>query len=141
MTVDTAFDRMPQKGRMLLLDRVLDISETLISCSARDHRSPEYPLRIGGRLMGASLVELGAQAAAAHASIHDFGGHHAGLILVLHNVTITLTDADAAIGRFTCSAERLYFDDGFARYGFSVCDEVEVLIQGEATFKMQAKDK
>lgn len=140
MTIERAFERMPQKGPMLLLDSIIVIGETSISCRVRDHRSPSYPLRIEGRLMGGSLVELGAQAAAAHASMHGMGGSHAGLLLALHDVTITLADADKAVGLFTCTAERLYFDDGFARYGFVIRDEIEDRVYGEATLKMQAID-
>jgi predicted hotdog family 3-hydroxylacyl-ACP dehydratase len=133
-----AFDRMPQKGAMMLLESIVDIGESTITCRARDHRGADYPLRIDGRLMGASLVELGAQAAAAHASMYGIDGRHAGLLLALHDVTILLADADDAIGRLTCAAERIFFDDGFARYCFSVRDEDDVRIYGQATLKMQA---
>ena len=74
MSLEAALARMPQKGAMQLLERILDLDKTTIRCLARDHRAADYPLRIEGRLMGASLVELGAQAAAAHASLHGVGG-------------------------------------------------------------------
>jgi predicted hotdog family 3-hydroxylacyl-ACP dehydratase len=131
---------MPQKGVMLLLERIIACSEKSISCRAADHRQPDYPLRIDGKLMGVSLVELGAQAAAAHASMHGIGGHHAGLLMALRDVEVSLADGDAAAGRFAAHAEQLYFDEGVARYRFSICDDNGEQIHGVAMLKMRAID-
>lgn len=138
MSFQYALDRMPQKGAMLLLERVVALDETTIRCLARDHRGPGYPLRIDGRLMGVSLIELGAQAAAAHASLHGIGGPHAGLLLALYNVEIRLADGDAAVGLFTAEAERIYFDEGVARYRFSIADDEGERLCGETMLRMQA---
>jgi predicted hotdog family 3-hydroxylacyl-ACP dehydratase len=140
MSLEAALARMPQKGAMQLLERILDLDKTTIRCLARDHRAADYPLRIEGRLMGASLVELGAQAAAAHASLHGVGGDHAGLLLSLYNVRIDLADADLAVGCFVIAAEQVFFDDGMARYRFSIRDEAQERLCGEAMLKMQAID-
>lgn len=138
MSLRYALDRMPQKGAMLLLEAILEIDETSVTCRARDHRAPDYPLRIDGRLMGISLIELGAQAAAAHASLHGIGSSHAGLLLALYDVEVLLADGDAAVGRFAARAERLYLHDGTARYRFTVRDEAEERLRGEAMLRMQA---
>lgn len=138
VSVPDALDMMPQKGTMRLLERVVESSETAITCQARDHRPLDYPLRIGGMLLGVSLVELGAQAAAAHASLHGIGGHHAGLLLALHDVEVKLQNGDDATGCFLAHAEQLYFDEGVARYRFSVCDECGERVRGEAMMKMRA---
>ena len=140
MNIQRALDMMPQKGAMRLLERVIDIDETMIMCRARDHRQPSYPLRIDGRLMGISFVELGAQAAAAHASLHGIGGHHTGLLLALHDVEVNLEDGDAAVGRLICHAEQLFFDNGVARYRLSIHDDNSEQLRGEAMLKMQAVD-
>ena len=138
MSVQDALDMMPQKGTMRLLERIVDANATAITCQARDHRHPDYPLRIDGKLMGVSLVELGAQAAAAHASLHGVGGRHAGLLLSLQDVIVDLQDGDTAIGCFVVQAEQLYFDEGVARYRFTVSDDRGERIRGEAMLKMRA---
>lgn len=138
MNLHSALDRMPHKGAMLLLESIIGIDETTIHCRACDHRAPDYPLRIDGKLMGVTLIELGAQAAAAHASLHGIGGHHAGLLLALFNVEILLADGDAAVGCFSAIAEQVYFDHDMARYRFSVRDQQGEQLRGEAMLKMQA---
>lgn len=138
MTSDLALTRMPQKGPMLLIAEVLASDETTLRALARDHRGEDYPLRIAGRLAVPTLVEVGAQAAAAHASLHSIGGAHAGLLLALHGVEILEDDADAVEEPLEVTVERLYFDDNGARYRFEILDGACVLLRGEATLKMQA---
>ena len=138
MSYQHAIDRMPQKGDMCLIDEVLDANETSITCRAKDHSTAAYPLRIDGQLMKASLVELGAQAAAAHASLFGIGDHHAGMLLALHNVEVSQGDADLAESPLNATAERLHFDDTGARYRFAVNTETEEILSGEAMLMMQA---
>ena len=57
-----ALARMPHKGNMRLIDRVVSVSERQIHCIATPHNDATYPLRIDGTLFSACLVELGAQA-------------------------------------------------------------------------------
>lgn len=138
MNFQDAIDRMPQKGVMCLIQEVLSADEMSIRCRAKDHRTVDYPLRIAGQLMTASLVELGAQAAAAHASLYGIGTHHAGMLLALQNVEIREPDDPLADDVLEASAERLHFDDAAARYRFVVhCRSSEVL-SGEAMLMMQA---
>lgn len=138
MSFQDALDRMPQKGAMLLIEEVLGADEGTIFCRARDHRGADYPLRVSGQLMTISLVELGAQAAAAHASLFGVGGHHAGLILALRDVDVKETDANRFESPLETNAERLHFDESGARYRFSVrCGATEIL-DGEALLMMHA---
>ena len=129
---------MPQKGAMLLLERILSADETAIQCLAKDHRGPDYPLRIGGALAPLSLVELGAQAAAAHASLFGIGGHHAGLLLALHNVEITAKNFLDGDERLTAGATQLYFDENGARYDFGVDLAGDIILSGQAMMRMEA---
>lgn len=138
MSFQDALDRMPQKGAMLLIDTVLSADEDTIHCRARDHRTPDYPLRIADSLMTISLVELGAQAAAAHASLYGVGGHHAGLLLTLRDVEICEADADHFESPLESRAERLQFDQSGARYRFVVCSGAAEVLSGEALLMMQA---
>ena len=68
MSFDDALTRMPHKGRMLLIARVLDADAEGLTAEAVPHRAPDFPLRLNGRLATVALAEIGAQAAAAHAS-------------------------------------------------------------------------
>ena len=138
MNFQAAIDRMPQKGVMCLIDEVLSADETSIKCRAKDHRNAGYPLRIAGQLMTASLVELGAQAAAAHASLYGIGGHHAGMLLALHNVEIREPDDSLTDTLLEASAERMHFDETGARYRFTVHYHSSEVLSGEAMLMMQA---
>ncbi|MEH6755668.1 MAG: hypothetical protein V7788_16065 [Alphaproteobacteria bacterium] len=138
MSFSVALDRMPQKGPMLLIDEVLSTSEESIVCRAKDHRNADYPLRIEGALMPVTFVELGAQAAAAHASLHGIGGHHAGLLLALHNIDVLKSSEEFADGTLEACADRLYFDETGARYRFTVRDGSGDILVGEAMLMMQA---
>lgn len=131
---DELLERMPQKGPMLLIERIVEIDTDRIRCRARDHGAADYPLRIDGILEPASLVELGAQAAAAHASAHGMGQRHAGLLLALRDVEIL---RDAGPGPLEVRAERLFFDEGGARYRFAVGPEAAPVVSGEATMQMR----
>ena len=81
-----ALDRMPHRGAMRLITGIDLADETVISCRADGHAAPDYPLRLGGVLYTAALIELGAQAAAAHASLFGLGQAHMGLVLTVSDV-------------------------------------------------------
>ncbi|MDA1189914.1 MAG: hypothetical protein O2854_09620, partial [Chloroflexi bacterium] len=113
--------------------------EGSIICRATDHTEPTYPLRIGGRLHAISLIELGAQASAAHASLYGFAGHHhAGLLIALNNVEIRRHNSELFDTPLTVRAKRLHFDSGSARYCFAVCSNIDEFLSGEAMFMMKA---
>tara|TARA_R110002110_G_scaffold11824_4_gene56603 strand:+ start:3604 stop:4029 length:426 start_codon:yes stop_codon:yes gene_type:complete len=138
MNYRDAIDRMPQKDGMCLIEEVLDADETSIRCRAKEHWNDTYPLRVGGQLMNASLVELGAQAAAAHASLYGIGDHHAGMLLALHNIEIRQADGSLTDTPLEADAERVHFDETGARYRFSVRDCATEVLSGEAMLMMQA---
>ena len=137
MTGD-ALSRMPHKGAMLLLASVEAMDAETIRCKARNHCGADYPLRVEGDLMTLSLVELGAQAAAAHASMHGIGGAHTGLLLSLRKVTAkTLTVADSP--PLTVEATRVTSGPMGACYTFRVLDGTAELLTGEAILSMEAR--
>ena len=138
MNFQDAVNRMPQKGVMCLIDEVLSADETSIKCRAKDHRNVDYPLRIAGQLMEVSLIELGAQAAAAHAALYSIGTHHAGMLLALHNVELREPNGSLADAPLVAFAERVHFDGAGARYRFAVHDHSSEVLSGEAMLMMQA---
>lgn len=123
---------------MQLIEEILHASEDEIRCAARDHTALDYPLRVNGRLYPITLVELGAQAAAAHASLFGIGGHHAGLLLALGGISVRAGGEVDAEPPLDARATRLHFDAGGARYRFAVRSGGETLVEGQAMLKMQA---
>jgi predicted hotdog family 3-hydroxylacyl-ACP dehydratase len=61
--------RVPHRGAMCLLDRLLAWDANRIECSARGHRDPAHPLRTTSGLMAATAIEYAAQAAALHGGL------------------------------------------------------------------------
>lgn len=138
--LDEALDRMPHRGAMRLLEAIEAVSETEIICRARAHGAADYPLRLEGHLEPLALTELGAQAAAAHASLYGMGAAHTGLVLSLSGIDIrqdTVPDG----GNLTICAERIRALDAAASYRFTVLaakaggDATEVLT-GEVLLSM-----
>ncbi|GMG84998.1 hypothetical protein LNKW23_42140 [Paralimibaculum aggregatum] len=120
MTLDAALSRMPHRGPMLLIARVLEADPERILAEATDHRAPDHPLRRRGRLMTAALAEIGAQAAAAHASLHGIGGAHIGMLLALRDLAIGVPEADAIAAPLRAEARRIAVDGIGARYRFTL---------------------
>ena len=141
MNLQEGLDRMPQKGAMLLIERIVSTDELTIDCVACDHTQDDYPLRMNGHLFPVSLVEIGAQAAAAHASFFGIGGHHKGLLLALHGVEI----ADGAVhengDRLHARATQLHFDETGARYSFEITAGGHLVLSGQAMLKMEAVER
>lgn len=132
-----AFARMPHRGRMLLLAELLEADERRVVCRAKPHDAPDHPLRVRGRLMAAGLVELGAQAAAAHASLHGVGSAHAGMLLALRQVRLLVEEVEDP-APLLARAERLQQDDAAALYRFEVTQNGAPLVEGEALLAMRA---
>ncbi|MDT8344645.1 MAG: hypothetical protein RQ752_09450 [Thermohalobaculum sp.] len=133
---EQALRQMPHAGTMRLLAEVLSADPDRIRCRATDHRAAGYPLRIAGVLHAAALVEIGAQAAAAHASLHAIGAAHTGLVLTLGNVVLARgTVGDD--GPLTARAERIAAHDAAASYRFEVADDAGCIVSGELLLSMQ----
>jgi predicted hotdog family 3-hydroxylacyl-ACP dehydratase len=60
---------LPHRGRMNLLEAILEWDATTVRAIARSHRDPGNPLRRAGMLPIACGIEYGAQAAAAHGAL------------------------------------------------------------------------
>jgi predicted hotdog family 3-hydroxylacyl-ACP dehydratase len=99
----------------------------------------DYPLRLHGILYTANLVELGAQAAAAHASIGDLKGNHTGLLIGLQNVTLMTSTVSDCSEALHITARQLHFDGNGALYNFEISSQGQKYIEGRATLKMQGE--
>lgn len=131
-----ALERMPHSGRMQLIGEILSADEREIRCLAKDHRGPSYPLRLGGRLYACTLVELGAQAAAAHTSVFGIGAAHTGLVLSLTHVAIG-PDVVGTDERLAIRAELVDSLNGRALYRFAVTGGEDRLVAGDVLLGMQ----
>lgn len=135
---DQAFARMPHAGAMRLIAEILAADPDRVHCRATDHGAPTYPLRIDGVLHAAALVEIGAQAAAVHASLHAIGGAHSGLVLALGNVALA-RDIVGATGRLEARAERIAAHGDAASYRFSVEDRDGPIVTGDLLLSMRRR--
>lgn len=133
---DEAFARMPHTGAMRLIAEILAADPDRVHCRATDHRAPTYPLRIDGVLHAAALIELGAQAAAVHASHYAVGAAHTGLVLALGNVAL-FRDTVGATDRLDARAERIAAHDDAATYRFSVGDRDGPIVTGDLLLSMR----
>ncbi|MEO5883813.1 MAG: hydroxymyristoyl-ACP dehydratase [Caldimonas sp.] len=61
--------RVPHRGTMCLLDRMVAWDDVRIECLASDHRDPAHPLRSRSGLMAGTAIEYAAQAAALHGGL------------------------------------------------------------------------
>lgn len=130
-----ALARLPHAGGMRLIAEVEHADRMCIGCQATDHSELEYSLRVDGVLYAAALVELGAQAAAAHASVFGIGAAHAGLVVALSNVELRCVEIDNP-ARLRVQAERLEQIEGAATYRFTVVQDEVLLVTGEILLSM-----
>lgn len=134
--LDEALERMPHRGRMRLIADIEMADEKYIVCRANDHCGADFPLRIGGVLYGAALAEIGAQAAALHASVHGVGGAHAGLVLSLSNITIernVITEVEPLIAMASAVSQM----DEAAMYHFTVSSGAQPFIAGDLLLSLR----
>lgn len=133
-----ALKRMPHAGRMRLIGEILAADDARIEALATDHSSISYPLRIGGVLYPAVLIELGAQAAAAHSSIHGVRAAHVGLVVAVSHVEIA-RDEVTGNSPLQVRADMLQMVGDAARYWFQVADGAGPLVRGEVLLQMQKR--
>lgn len=135
--LEEARARMPHKGPMQLIRAITHMDDDTIRAEPINHAAPDFPLRLGGKLFASALVELGAQAAAAHASIHGVGGAHAGLVLAISNVTLHTQEAPDT--PLKIQANRVAGLDQSARYTFQVTTQGKPLAEGELLLSMRER--
>jgi predicted hotdog family 3-hydroxylacyl-ACP dehydratase len=133
-----AFKRMPHAGPMRLIDQVVSADAVEILCIAQDHSMASYPLRFDGVLHPCALVELGAQAAAAHTSLFGSGEAHTGLVLALQSVEV-FVDRISDDAPLTVRAKQCQTLDDAARYQFEVIDGTGTVVTGDVLLSLQRR--
>ncbi|MFK7944691.1 MAG: hypothetical protein AB8B85_17530 [Paracoccaceae bacterium] len=131
-----ALERMPHTGPMRLITGIDQADDTSIVCHADGHTADSYPLRLGGVLYSAALVELGAQAAAAHASLFGLGHAHMGLVLTISDVTLSVERIENP-DRLVITGTRIELLAMAASYRFDVRQAGAAIASGSVLLSME----
>jgi predicted hotdog family 3-hydroxylacyl-ACP dehydratase len=111
---------VPHAGAMCLLARIVRANEREIVCVASSHRSPDNPLRRGGRLAALHLAEYGAQAMAVHGGLADPRARERGGMLVsIRDLALEVDRLDDIPGELTIAATKLVANADGQIYAFS----------------------
>ncbi len=139
---------IPHRGRMCLLDEVIDWDARHIRCRSGTHRAADHPLRSHGRLGGACGIEYAAQAMAVHGALAGGaltpgGGTRAevGFLASLREVQLHMLRLDVIETDLISEAELLAGDHGSALYAFAVTSGAERLLSGRATVVFDAQKR
>lgn len=127
---------IPHKGRMCLLDQVLQWNEQLIRCIASSHRLLDHPLRAHGRLGAVCGVEYALQAMAIHGALlapQGVAPASIGYLVSLHAVKLNVADLDGIDAPLIATSERRSADSRVAMYEFAVHGAERLLLSGRAT--------
>jgi predicted hotdog family 3-hydroxylacyl-ACP dehydratase len=132
---------IPHKGRMCLLDEIVDWDDEGIRCLSHGHRAADHPLRAGGRLGAACGIEYAAQAMAVHGALTadaSGAGPRAGLLAAVRSVRLHSARLDDVASALFCNAVRLAGDRATALYEFELRSADEPLVSGRATVVLDA---
>ena len=136
---DWIAERIPHRGAMCLLDRVLEWDDSSILCAANSHRNPEHPLRAHGRLSAACGIEYAAQAMAVHGALLDgdrpvpAGPPRMGMLTSVRGVEMHVTRLDDIDAELSIEARRVAGDRSAIAYEFSLHAGERALLSGRAT--------
>ncbi len=138
---------IPHRGRMCLLDEIVEWDAQHVRCRSGTHRAADHPLRSHGRLGIACAIEYAAQAMAVHgalaAATRSAGKPQpeAGFLAGLRDVRLHRLRFDDLEADLICDARLLAGDGGTALYEFAVRSGVEPLLSGRATVVFDANQK
>ena len=135
---------IPHRGRMCLLDEVLDWETDRIRCASGCHAAPDHPLRSHGRLGIACGIEIAAQTMAVHGALSAAGASNRprmGLLAGVRGVRMYATRLDEVRADLICEATRVAGDTGTALYEFALTSAGSTLMSGRATVVLDAVDR
>ena len=131
---------IPHQGSMCLLDKVIEWSESSITCRATSHTDPANPLRAEGRLGAANGIEYAAQAMAIHGALlaNADDQPRQGYLTSVRSVTLNVARLDDLPGELSVQAERLSGDSNNILYQFSLSHDGRCLLEGRAAVVLDA---
>lgn len=147
LNADAPIDRawieahIPHRGRMCLIDEVLEWNAERIRCASGGHLAPDHPLRAHGRLGIACGVEIAAQAMAVHGALltgRDGTRPSSGLLASVRGVRMHVPSLDDVQSPLICDAVRMAGDAGTAIYQFELLAADEPLLSGRAAVVLDA---
>jgi predicted hotdog family 3-hydroxylacyl-ACP dehydratase len=128
MPIDRAWieAHIPHRGRMCLLDEVLDWSAAGIRCRSTTHRAADHPLRAHGRLSAACGIEYAAQAMAVHGALitgASADGTASGYLASVRGVMFGTRRLDEVRADLICTAQRVAGDQDTIVYDFVLFEQ------------------
>ncbi|WP_371558215.1 hotdog family protein [Cupriavidus gilardii] len=132
---------IPHRGAMCLLDEVIDWNAQRIRCEARNHASPDHPLRAEGRLAALCGIEYAAQAMAVHGALLQSGAAttpRVGYLASVRKVEVRVERLDTLADPLTIEAERIGGDERQVLYEFALRAGDAVLLTGRAAVVLDA---
>ena len=130
--------RIPHRGRMCLLDEVIEWNSQGVRCRTSTHRAPDNPLRSHQRLGVACGIEYAAQAMALHGALSGQGVSQVGLLVGVRDVRLFVLRLDDIESDLVCQVTHLAGDDFTALYEFELRDSERRLLSGRATVVLDA---
>lgn len=140
--------RIPHKGSMCLLERVITWDASQIHCEAINHGAINNPLRAYGRLGASCGVEYAAQAMAVHGALIAEAelapgqqlAPQVGYLASVRGVSLHTDRLDHVEGALTIYAERTSGDASTIWYTFLVRAGALDLLSGRAVVVLNAAD-
>ena len=129
---------IPHRGRMCLLDEVIEWNAKGVRCRTSTHRAPDNPLRSHQRLGVACGVEYAAQAMALHGALSAGGVSQVGLLASVRDVRLFVLRLDDIESDLICEVTQLAGDGLTALYEFELRDQEKRLLSGRATVLLDA---
>ncbi len=135
--------RIPHKGSMCLLERVLEWSPAGLHAQAVGHVAPGHPLRVNGRLDAVHGIEYAAQAMAVHGGLlAEAAGSDTpprqGYLTSVRGVQLAVARLDDLPGIIDVWVERISGDDLNILYRFKLSHEGRELLSGRASVMLDA---
>ena len=135
--------RVPHRGRMCLLDRLLGWDALAIECTAAGHADPAHPLRTDSGLLALVAIEYAAQAMALQGALIGAAAAPAppapGYLASVRGVCLAVVRLDDVPGELRVRARRLAGDARQILYRFEVADAAgRPLADGRATVVLDA---
>ena len=130
--------RIPHRGRMCLLDEVIEWNSKGVRCRISTHRALDNPLRSHQRLGIACGVEYAAQAMALHGALRGGGVSQGGLLAGVRDMRLFVLRLDDIKSDLICEVTHLAGDDLTALYEFELRDPERRLLSGRATVVLDA---
>jgi len=129
---------LPHAGAMCLLDSVINLDDSNITCSAISHTDRDNPLRENNQLSAINAVEYGAQAMAVHSRIlaREQGvepEHGHGYVVALNSIKLHVQRLDTLAMPLLIKAQRLLGENNNFIYQFSITGDNIPAVEGRIT--------